>query len=394
MTSSTPIARYSWIARDASERARTMALHARFMRVNRVMLVLLAACLAPAVFIVEHPVLTFALATTGFLQYGVLQVLAPRFSRPEVWLFWSLMVAMACIAAGVTVSGLAGAGALGILLWPASGLASRFPTRVVVAGTVATLVFMVGGFAIGAPHILTDMPVVVSGFVGVTIAVVANVSVLRISDVAHHNAATLDPLTGLPNRVALRARADALEAQAADHRGAALILLDLDRFKRINDEHGHQAGDDVLAAFGAVLADAVRGDDLAYRLGGEEFAVLVPGLNLEGAADLAQRLLHTIRRADLAGHRVTASAGVGISPAGESVSWKRLFAQADAALYRAKHDGRDRVRWAGMDVLDAANAEVAGIVAVGGGHGGYGPAHDADPAAGVARAGRPPRRPR
>lgn len=368
MTSSPPRVRYSWIARDASERARMMALHARFMRVNRVMLILLAVCLAPAVFIVDHPVLTIGLATIGFVQYGVLQVVAPRLERPEVWLFWSLMAATACIAAGVTASGLAGAGALGILLWPASGLASRFPTRVVVTGTVITLAFMIAGFAIGAPQIISETPVVVSGFVGVTIAVVANVSVLRLSDIAHHSAATLDPLTGLPNRVALRTRADALEAQAGDHEGAALILLDLDRFKRINDEHGHQAGDDVLAAFGAVLAEAVRGDDLAYRLGGEEFAVLVPGLDLEGAADLAQRLLHTVRRADLAGHRVTASAGVGVTPAGEPVSWKRLFAQADTALYRAKDDGRDRVRWAGMDVLDAANAEVAGAAVGGGGY--------------------------
>lgn len=370
MTSSHSTARYSWIARDAAERDRTMALHARFLRVNRVMLILLAVCLAPAVFIVDNPVLTFSFAIVGFVQYGVLQVLAPRFARPEVWLFWSLMAATACIAAGVTVSGLAGAGALGVLLWPASGLASRFPTRVVVAGTVLTLVLMVGGFALGAPQILAETPVIVSGFVGVTIAVVANVSVLRISDVAHHSAATLDPLTGLPNRVALRTRADALEAQPSGDAGAALILLDLDHFKRINDDHGHQAGDDVLAAFGAVLADAVRGDDLAYRLGGEEFAVLVPGLDLEGAADLAQRLLHTIRRAELAGHRVTASAGVAVSPPGESVSWKRLFAQADAALYQAKGDGRDRVRWAGTDVLDAANAEVAGTAVVGGGHGG------------------------
>jgi diguanylate cyclase (GGDEF)-like protein len=370
MTSSTPGVRYSWIARDASERARTMSLHARFMRVNRIMLVLLAVCLAPSAFVVDNPQLTLGLATIGFVQYGVLQVVAPRLERPEVWLFWSLMAATTCIAAGVTASGLAGAGALGILLWPASGLASRFPTRVVVAGTVFTLVLMVAGFAIGAPEIISETPVIVSGFVGVTIAIVANVSVLRLSDVAHHNAATLDPLTGLPNRVALRARADALEAQGDDHPGAALILLDLDRFKRINDEHGHQAGDDVLAAFGAVLGEAVRGDDLAYRLGGEEFAVLVPGLGLEGAADLAQRLLHTIRRAELAGHWVTASAGVGVSPPGEPVSWKRLFAEADVALYRAKDDGRDRVRWAGMDVLDAANAEVAGDVAVGGWHGG------------------------
>jgi diguanylate cyclase (GGDEF)-like protein len=370
MSSSPPSARYSWIARDAAERDRLMALHARFIRVNRVILVLLGICFVPAAFVAEHPVLTFTIATIGFVQYGVLQVLAPRFARPEVWLFGSLMVATACTAGGIAVSGLASVGALAVLLWPASGLASRFPTRVVIAGTVITLLLMIGAFALGAPEVLTQTPVIVTAYIGVTIAVMANISVVRISDVAHHSAATLDHLTGLPNRVALRARADALEAQSADQPGAALILLDLDHFKRINDEHGHQAGDDVLAAVGVVLAEAVRGNDHAYRIGGEEFAVLIPGLDLEGATDLAQRLLHTVRRADLAGYRITASAGVGVSPHGEPVSWKRLFSEADAALYRAKGDGRDRVRWAGMDLLAAANAEIAGVPTGDGGHGG------------------------
>ncbi|MBJ7519067.1 MAG: GGDEF domain-containing protein [Solirubrobacteraceae bacterium] len=350
MSDGHPPVRYSWITRDAVERARTMSLHARFERVNRFVLVLVAVSLAPAVFVVDHPLAVFALATVGFAQYGAIQALAPARRRPEVWLFWSLLVAAACITAAVALSGLAQYGALGLLLWPASGLASRFPTRVVVVGMSIITVLLVAGFAFGAPEVLRDAPVVLSGFIAINAAVAINVSVLRLSDVAHHNAATFDVLTGLPNRVALRARADALEGRRYDAAGTALIVLDIDHFKRINDEFGHQAGDDVLTAFGALLRDEVRGDDLAYRLGGEEFAVLVPGLDTEGATDLAQRLLHATRRAHLAGHRLTASAGVAVTRAGEPLSWQRLFARADAALYRAKEDGRDRVRWDAVDV--------------------------------------------
>lgn len=327
-----------------------MSLHARFERVNRYVLVLVAVCLAPAVFVADHVVAVFALATAGFAQYGAIQVYAVSRRRPEVWLFWSLLVAAACICAAVALSGLAQYGALGLMLWPASGLASRFPTRVVVVGMTIITGLLIAGFAFGAPEILRDTPVVLSGFIAVNVAVAVNVSVLRLSDVAHHSAATFDALTGLPNRVALRTRADTLEARQQDTAGTALIVLDIDHFKRINDEYGHQAGDDVLTAFGALLRDEVRGDDRAYRLGGEEFAVLVPGLDLEGATDLAQRLLHATRRAHLAGHQLTVSAGVAVTRPGEPTSWKRLFAQADAALYRAKEDGRDRVRWGEADV--------------------------------------------
>lgn len=327
-----------------------MSLHARFERVNRYILVLVAICLAPAFFVAHHPVTVFGLAAVGFVQYGVIQRSAIGRKRPEVWLFWSLLGAAACITGAVALSGLAQYGALGLLLWPASGLASRFPTRVVVVGTAIITLLLIVGFVFGAPEVLRDTPVVLSGFIAVNVAVAVNISVLRISDVAHHSAATLDALTGLPNRVALRTRADALEAQRDDATRTALIVLDIDHFKRINDEHGHQAGDDVLVAFGALLRDEVRGDDLAYRLGGEEFAVLIPGLDLASAADLAQRLLHATRRAYLAGHQVTVSAGVAVTRPGERTPWKRLFAQADAALYRAKADGRDRVRWDGDDV--------------------------------------------
>lgn len=330
-----------------------MALHARFARLNRFMLVLLALCLAPAVFTVDDVALTFGLATVGFVQYGVLQTVAPRFRRPEVWLFWSLMCAQACICAGVTVSGLAGTGALGILLWPASGLASRFPTRVVVVGTAFTVLLLIAGFAFGAPDLLRTTPVILSGYIGVTVAVVATVSILRLSDVAHHNAATVDQLTGLPNRVALQARADELEAQRVDPDGIALVLLDIDHFKRINDAHGHQAGDDVLVAFGQLLREVVRGHE-TYRIGGEEFAVLAPGFSSDESMMLAERLLRAIRQRSLASHQITVSAGIGLSSPDEPVSWKDLFAEADAALYRAKREGRDRARLAGDGHIRAA----------------------------------------
>lgn len=344
MTAAPQSVRYSWIARTPAERARTMALHARFVRVNRVVMLTVAACVAPAVFIVDRPVPVAALACFGFGQYAAVQQLAPRRARPELWLFWSLLVAAACIAGAVVLSGLTEYGALGLLIWPASGLASRFPTRAVIVGTAAIAGMLIVGWAVGAPEVLRTAPVMVSGFVAVYIAVAANISVLRLSDTAHHSAATVDELTRLPNRVALRVRADELEAKPQVEHSSALILLDIDHFKTINDEHGHQAGDDVLAALGLLLSDAVRGDDTAYRLGGEEFAVLVRGAEIAQAIELAQRLLDRAREATLAGHRVTLSAGVAVSPAGQPVSWKRLFARADAALYQAKEDGRDRVK--------------------------------------------------
>jgi diguanylate cyclase (GGDEF)-like protein len=157
--------------------------------------------------------------------------------------------------------------------------------------------------------------------------------------------AVTDELTDLANRrrfmEALQqdvARSDRLETPLS------LVLFDLDHFKLINDQYGHQTGDDVLRSAAEVIRARVRETDLAARIGGEEFAVILPGADLSGAAALAEHL-----RRDLADHvevtdlrrTVTASFGVAAHRAGQSA--ELLIGTADRALYRAKAEGRNRV---------------------------------------------------
>ena len=165
--------------------------------------------------------------------------------------------------------------------------------------------------------------------------------------------ALTDPLTGLANR---RAFDDALEATAANaHQTspAQLLIADLDRFKALNDAHGHHFGDAVLCITGAVLTAAVRRGTLVARLGGDEFALLLSGRPSDTAATItaaaiAERLCARIAQRPLAGRgqpacaeRVTLSIGVADCRPGDTpADW---YARADAALYTAKRDGRDRV---------------------------------------------------
>jgi diguanylate cyclase (GGDEF)-like protein len=152
----------------------------------------------------------------------------------------------------------------------------------------------------------------------------------RLDDLAH-----TDPLTGLANRRAWQDRLDAaLRDAAATGAPLAVALLDLDRFKDLNDTQGHGAGDRLLRELAAGWSGAVRGRDLLARLGGDEFGLLLTDCDEQGALTLVERL-----RADIPGEH-TCSAGVAAWRAGETAD--ALLARADAALYAAKAAGRDR----------------------------------------------------
>ena len=155
--------------------------------------------------------------------------------------------------------------------------------------------------------------------------------------------ASHDPLTGLWNRQRFETELDReLERARRYNTPCSLIMLDVDHFKAINDAHGHDAGDRVLARLGRVLASEVRGPDRVARWGGEEFMVLLPQTDLAAAARLAERLRARIAEADAHGWiGCTASLGVAAcnGPDHRSAVLKRL----DDALYRAKEHGRDRV---------------------------------------------------
>ena len=155
-----------------------------------------------------------------------------------------------------------------------------------------------------------------------------------------------DPLTGLHNRRALEQRfADEAAHARATGQPLALVLLDLDHFKRINDLGGHAAGDEVLRHVGQALRQALRSSDAVFRIGGEEFALLLPGADSDAAADRVGRLQAALRAQAVPGApgTVTFSAGIAVQAPAAAFGLETLMRQADAAMYRAKAAGRDRV---------------------------------------------------
>ncbi len=164
---------------------------------------------------------------------------------------------------------------------------------------------------------------------------------VRIEHLAHY-----DTITGLPNRVLL---ADRLEQEVARARrvrhGFALLMFDLDGFKEVNDRWGHAAGDRVLALVGDRARRAVRASDTVGRQGGDEFMAILPEASLAGALAVAEKLLeslavpYTLERAEA---HVSASIGVSVFPE-DGADGESLQRAADAALYAAKRDGKNRV---------------------------------------------------
>jgi diguanylate cyclase len=154
---------------------------------------------------------------------------------------------------------------------------------------------------------------------------------------------TTDGLTGLPNHTAWL---EAVEREFARSRRsgepAAVLMIDVDHFKAVNDSHGHQAGDEVLRGVAEVLREALRAQDVPGRYGGEEFGVLLPASDAAGAETIAERIRRKIEWASFAGDvHITASIGCAALEAGDvhTSSW---VARADRALYCAKRAGRNR----------------------------------------------------
>ncbi|RMF38750.1 MAG: PleD family two-component system response regulator [Alphaproteobacteria bacterium] len=161
--------------------------------------------------------------------------------------------------------------------------------------------------------------------------------------------AVIDPLTGLFNRRYATRHLDTMLERARDQGGTiAALMLDIDRFKQINDRYGHEAGDDVLKEFSRRLKENVRGVDLVARLGGEEFLVVLPDVDAELAGGVAERIRGAVEMPGFTvrGGEVTLDVTVSIGASmarGGAIPAHELIRRADAALYHAKNSGRNRV---------------------------------------------------
>ncbi len=180
---------------------------------------------------------------------------------------------------------------------------------------------------------------------------------------AHLEAIVLtDPLSGCFNRRGLNQLAEREVSRAVrGKKNLAVLAIDVDHFKQINDQFGHLTGDEVIREVGALLRETAREVDVVARIGGEEFTILAPDSNDEGALILAERVMQAFR--DHRFHslpperRITTSVGVAAAPARDDEVAKTLLARADEALYVAKRNGRDRaVVWhAGMRAFDGSH---------------------------------------
>jgi diguanylate cyclase (GGDEF)-like protein len=175
----------------------------------------------------------------------------------------------------------------------------------------------------------------------------------------HKTAALVDPLTGISNRRAFLQDSEVwLRRQATDPRPIAVMLLDLDNFKSINDRFGHAVGDRVLQMFATVAGNCMRRADLFGRLGGEEFAALLVDVTRERALAVAEDVRRSFANEsyEIDGRPVVATVSIGIVISYDTVlDVSALLAQADHALYRAKDNGRNRVEIASIElILDRA----------------------------------------
>ncbi|MEI6287341.1 MAG: GGDEF domain-containing protein [Bacillota bacterium] len=158
--------------------------------------------------------------------------------------------------------------------------------------------------------------------------------------------ATTDLLTGMPNRRSFIEKAERLVAEhSTTLKPIAAIMMDLDYFKKINDSYGHEAGDEVLKSFAQLCMNTVRDVDVLGRLGGEEFAILLPETTVENARQIAERIKARLqdRAVYYEEHKIKFTASIGLAGGVGAINLDSLLRDSDAAMYQAKQNGRNRV---------------------------------------------------
>lgn len=314
------------------------------------------ALVASAPFLGWHVLALFALSAAN-LQ--TLDWRIARARRPERVMAGSFIWTSLLITAGVAITGGPASPMLPWVAIPGALAAGRFRPRVVVIGAALTVLLMVA-VSFGVDYAGTlDSPVLLIASVALLVNVIATVFTVTSAEIEHRAEAIIDPLTGLMNRNALEPRFAEIEGQATrSGESVALVALDLDHFKGVNDTYGHERGDRVLRETANAMRASLRTFELIYRFGGEEFVVVLPGASLAEGTEVAERIRIAVAAARPGALDITLSAGVSAA-VGSAVRLTTLFRAADEALYEAKRAGRDRVVAAGPVAVRGGAFKVA-----------------------------------
>jgi diguanylate cyclase (GGDEF)-like protein len=336
-------------AAPAVARQRVVEVAGTYDLTTRVVAVLvMAILLATAIFRDAWALLPLAVLATCM----AIAPLAIRRARPQrVELAFSLVVTIAMAIAAGLVGGTSGPL---VFLLPVGVVmnARRAGPRPVAFCSLVTAAFFVGASLVADPGAVWGEPLPMLAVLAMQLGVTIGVIALAEAEIGHRRASIVDPLTGLLNRQGLRTRFEEVRRQArVGDAPVTLILCDLDHFKRVNDSRGHHVGDRILCEVADRLRHTLRTFDLVYRIGGEEFLVLLPDVSEREGGRLAEQMRRAIERlGEASGTGVTASFGVSAAT-GVEVDFDRLYRRADQALYRAKRAGRDRVDFGGAELV-------------------------------------------
>ncbi len=328
----------SWLCPTEPDRARLLDMTRRLLPAG----VLLAITCGPIIVLIETrigPIVIapYLLAAATVVALGTV---VPSRARPEYWFFAGDVVTMTAMACVIALSGGGQSPVLALMAWPLIAVAGRHTQR----GLVLFTILLVGTTALACALAINQAvdygSLRFAGFVTVIVGLTIVVLALTRAEREAREQSLVDPLTGTLNRLALRRRLEELRAQASvDHGGLCVVATDIDLFKQINDTHGHEIGDLVLRDVAHALRTNLRAFPLLYRIGGEEFVAVLPGLAAQEGKQIAERLRTAIEKLRPRGISVTASFGVAASVADPDAA----FTIADRCLYQAKAAGRNCV---------------------------------------------------
>jgi len=335
----------TWLCPTPLHRERLLEMEDRIKRSRAIMYGSLAVA-----FVIAIPWIGAWTLIPLAASVAVYAVLRPRIAtsdKPEYVVAATVVNAQVLIGIGIALSGGPDSPTITMLLLPIVTLPARFSPRGVHAGLALTvLVLLASTIGVDPQGFLDDPTYTILGL-ACCAGLAAFAETLMRAEMEQRSEAVLDPLTGLLNRKALAARFEEIAQQAA-LTGASICLIaaDLDHFKQVNDDHGHDRGDAVLKDAAYILRKHLRSFELIYRLGGEEFLIVLPGVGLVEGHAIAERVRVGLEDARPGGLPVTVSLGVA-SAAGTDALFEPLFRAADRALYDAKRAGRNRVVAAG-----------------------------------------------
>jgi diguanylate cyclase (GGDEF)-like protein len=335
------MSRGSWLCPTELDRSRVVDANDRVRTIRRVGSGAVGAALVIcAPWIGWSMLLLFAASALNF--WHVDRTIA-KSAHPERVSAIAIVITMLIIGAGVALTGGPRSPALPWMVLPAGMVAARFRPQVVIAALALTVALILVATLGVHPAWTIHNPTPVIATLALLAGVISIVWALQAAELHHRDEAILDPLTGLLNRHALVPRFHEISLQARlTGQPVCMVLCDVDGFKQINDEHGHDRGDAVLRDIAYELRKRLRSFELVYRLGGEEFLTVLPGIGLRAGAEVAERLREAVAQARPTDIPITISVGVSAAR-GAQVDYDVLFKAADEALYEAKRGGRNRV---------------------------------------------------